>query len=72
MTKARSTDAPAVEPEDVEPAPVLLDVELAYPWTDADGVEHDPDTALQIEQTVAQDLIRSGRARLASTTDSKE
>lgn len=44
-----------------------IKVELAYPWQDKSGKQHEPDEVVQLEAAVARSLIGSGRARLASS-----
>jgi hypothetical protein len=67
--KASDTTAPT------EPAVEATDattVTLAYPWTDADGVDHEPGTDVTVSRDTARDLIRDGRARAGDTPTSKE
>lgn len=40
-------------------------VTLAYPYTDADGKNHNPDTTLSLPDGEAFELLASGRARAA-------
>lgn len=40
-----------------------IEVTLAYPYTDADGVEHDADSTITLPKHVGKDLIHFGRAR---------
>ena len=41
-------------------------VTLAYPWTDQDGREHNPDTVVSVDDVTGRDLIRAGLACPAS------
>lgn len=63
-TETETTAAPA--------APQTTSVVLAYPWTDADGKTHEPDSTVQVDRSTARDLIRDGRARAVASTDPKE
>lgn len=49
---------------------------LAYPYTDADGKDHDPDSTIEVDDTVGKRLIVEGFARLpenrVSTSKKKE
>jgi hypothetical protein len=45
-----------------------LKVTLAYPYTDADGVNHRADTTVSLPVEVAQNLLWNGLARAAEKT----
>jgi hypothetical protein len=44
-----------------------LKVTLAYPYTDAEGVNHRADSTVSLPLEVAQGLLWNGRARPAET-----
>lgn len=50
-----------------------MKVELAYPYTDADGKNHKADSTVDLPDDEARDLVHFGRARLSkSGSASKE
>lgn len=53
-----------------------MKVTLAYPYEDADGKMHDPDSTVELEDPVAKGLLHDGLARPAesrvSTAKKKE
>lgn len=40
-----------------------MQIDLAYPWTDAKGKTHAPDKTVNVDADTAQRLIEDGRAR---------
>jgi hypothetical protein len=40
-----------------------MKIVLAYPWVDADGTEHDPDSTVEVPDRQAKVLIHDGLAR---------
>ena len=42
---------------------------LAYPYTDADGKQHKPDTTISLPKDTADQLVFDGLARAANEAD---
>lgn len=40
-----------------------MKIALAYPWTDPDGAEHEPDEVLEVPLRLGKQLVRDGLAR---------
>lgn len=50
----------------------MTSVTLAYPYTTDDGVTHKPDTTIRLDDDLAKQLIRDGKARAADKTPTKK
>jgi len=49
-----------------------MKITLAYPYTDAAGKEHKPDSSPDLPEDEANRLLETGRARTADSTNKQE
>lgn len=50
----------------------MTPVTLAYPYTTDDGVTHKPDTTIKVEDGLAKQLVKDGKARPADKAPAKK